>query len=49
MAHQKAKKDKSHYDAVKKTEQHLEERVREISEMLKTHSYTPGMYKTSRR
>jgi DNA phosphorothioation-dependent restriction protein DptG len=48
QAHQKARKDKSHYDAVKKTDEILDERAQEISEMLKNHTYKIGEYKTSR-
>ena len=47
-AHHCAKKDKSHYDAVKKTNQNLEERAQIISQMLKNHTYKVGKYKTSR-
>lgn len=47
-AHYFAKKDKSHYDAVKKTNEELEERAQKISKMLKEHKYKVGLYKTSR-
>lgn len=48
FAHHFARKDKSHYDAVKKTDENLEERAQEISDMLKNHTYKVGLYKTSR-
>lgn len=43
-----ARKDKSFYEAVQKTDQNLEERTKEISKLLKTHTYKVGLYKTSR-
>ena len=48
LAHQKARKDKSYYDAVKKTDENLDERAQEISMMLLQHKYKIGLYKTSR-
>lgn len=48
LAHQKARKDKSYYSAVQKTDEKLEERAPKISEMLKNHTYKVGKYKTSR-
>lgn len=47
-AHYFARKDKSHYDAVKKTNNDLDNRAQEISEILKKHLYKVGLYKTSR-
>lgn len=49
LAHHNARKDKSHYQAVKKTDQNLEERLKEIQDMLINHTYKPGMYRTSWR
>lgn len=43
-----ARKDKSFYEAVQKTDECLEERIEEISQMLKNHTYKVGLYKTSR-
>lgn len=43
-----ARKDKSFYEAVQKTDENLEERTDEISNMLKNHTYKVGLYKTSR-
>ena len=48
MAHRMARKDKSFYDAVKKTDENLDERAKEISIILKNHTYKVGLYKTSR-
>ena len=47
-AHKMARQDKSFYDAVKKTDENLDERAKEISKMLKNHTYKVGLYKTSR-
>ena len=47
-AHQQARKDKSYYSAIKKTDENLEERAQEISKMLKEHIYHIGQYRTSR-
>ena len=49
LAHKNARKDKSHYTAVKKTDANLEERLTEIQQMLINHTYKPGMYHTSWR
>ena len=35
-------------EAVKKTDENLEERAQEISNMLKNHTYKVGLYKTSK-
>ena len=48
FAHQQARKDKSYYDAVKKTDENLDERAQVISKMLLEHKYKVGLYKTSR-
>lgn len=47
-AHKMARKDKSFYDAVKKTDNDLDARTEKISKMLKNHTYKVGLYKTSR-
>ena len=47
-AHKKARKDKSFYEAVQKTDGDLEARAQAISDMLKNHTYKVGLYKTSR-
>ena len=47
-AHKRARKDKSFYEAVQKTDEDLEARAQTISNMLKNHTYKPGLYKTSR-
>lgn len=49
LAHKHARKDKSFYSAVKKTDNNLEPRLREIQEMLINHTYKPGIYRTSWR
>lgn len=46
-AHKCAKKDKSFYTAVQKTDAHLQERMQEIQDMLIDHTYKVGQYKTS--
>lgn len=48
MAHSMARKDKSYYEAVQKTDDNLEERCKYIAKVLQNHSYTVGLYKTSR-
>lgn len=48
LAHRMARKDKSFYEAVKKTDENLEERAQYISNLLKTHKYKVGLYRTSR-
>ena len=48
FAHSQARKDKSYYDAVKKTDENLDERAQEISKMLLEHRYKIGLYRTSR-
>lgn len=47
-AHRMARQDKSFYEAVQKTDENLDERAQAISELLKTHTYKVGLYKTSR-
>lgn len=47
FAHQNARKDKSFYTAVKKTDEHLDERCQEIQKMLKDHTYKVSPYRTS--
>lgn len=47
-AHRMARLDKSFYEAVKKTDENLDERAIAISNMLKNHTYKVGLYKTSR-
>lgn len=47
LAHKNAKKDKSFYSAVIKTDKNLDERANKISEMLKNHTYKVSPYKTS--
>lgn len=46
-AHECARKDKSLYEAVKKTDENLEERLGEIAEMLRTHTYKVSPYNTA--
>lgn len=46
-AHQNAKKDKSFYTAVIKTEKNLDERCNEIKKILSNHQYKVSPYKTS--
>lgn len=45
-AHKQARKGKGHYQAVKNTDAHLEERLQEIQTMLKDGTYVVGEYKT---
>ena len=47
LAHKNAKKDKSFYSAVIKTNENLDERANKIQEMLKNHTYKVSQYKTS--
>ena len=46
-AHLNAKKDKSFYSAVKRTEAHLDERAQNIHNMLKYHTYKVSPYSVS--
>ena len=49
LAHKHARKDKSSYTAVQKTDANLEERMLELQQMLKNHTYKVGLYHTSRK
>ena len=44
LAHKNAKKDKSFYSAVIKTDENLDERANKIQEMLKNHTYKVSQY-----
>lgn len=48
MAHRMARQDKSFYEAVQKTDEDLDNRVKQIVDLLKNHKYKVGLYKTSR-
>lgn len=47
LAHKNARKDKSMYSAVRKTDKHLEYRLNNIQNLLITHKYKVSQYKTS--
>lgn len=46
-AHRKARRDKSFYEAVQKTDKNLDGRALKIQEMLTKHTYNPGPYNVS--
>ena len=47
FAHKNARKDKRYYTAVRYTDEHLDERAKEIYEMLREHSYEVSKYTIS--